>query len=133
MARSRSSDTGANPIEEDRALESAGKVKPFAPPEAQNIDAPPPSESPKAAAALASSLEDQQRFRALVKRWKEDTGHLSSTARMAKHPAYQEIIQMGSAAVPLLLAELKRDPDFWFMALREITKENPVPAEARAR
>ena len=28
---------------------------------------------------------------------------------MAKHPAYREIVQMGPAAVPLLLAELKRD------------------------
>ena len=78
-------------------------------------------------------MEDQKRFRELVKRWKEDTGHLSSTARMAKHPAYREIIQMGSAVLPLLLAELKRAPDFWFAALREITKENPVPARSAGK
>ena len=77
--------------------------------------------------------EDQKRFRELVHRWKEGVGHLSSTARMAKHPAYREIIQMGSAAVPLLLAELKRDPDFWFAALREITKEDPVPARSAGK
>jgi hypothetical protein len=35
---------------------------------------------------------------------------------------------MGWPAVPLLLAELQQQPDFWFKALREITKENPVPA-----
>jgi hypothetical protein len=46
---------------------------------------------------------------------------------MAKHPAYQEIILMGQQVVPLLLAELRRDPDFWFAALRAITGENPVP------
>jgi hypothetical protein len=45
---------------------------------------------------------------------------------MAKHPAYREIISLGAPVVPLLLAELKRDPDFWFVALREITKEDPV-------
>ena len=77
--------------------------------------------------------EPQERFQQLVRRWKTETEHLSSTVRMAKHPAYQEIIRMGSAAVPLLLAELQRDPDFWFAALREITKENPVPARAAGK
>ncbi len=78
-------------------------------------------------------LDDQKRFRELVKRWKEGAAHLSSTARMAKHPAYREIVQMGPAVVPLLLAELKRDPDFWFAALREITKENPVPERSAGK
>ncbi len=84
-------------------------------------------------AEAASPPDDQNRFRELVKQWKEGTGHLSSAARMAKHPAYREIIRMGSAAVPLLLAELKRDPDFWFAALREITKENPVPERSAGK
>jgi len=82
---------------------------------------------------LAPPPDDQKRFRELVRRWKEGAAHLSSTARMAKHPAYREIVQMGPAAVPLLLAELKRDPDFWFAALREITKENPVPARSAGK
>jgi hypothetical protein len=45
---------------------------------------------------------------------------------MAAHPAYREIVGMGRE-VPLLLAELKRKPDHWFIALEEITGENPVP------
>jgi hypothetical protein len=73
-----------------------------------------------------SQEELEPRFRLLVKQWKKETAHLSSTSRMAKHPAYQEIIAMGMAAVPLLLAELRRSPDFWFPALRSITGENPV-------
>jgi hypothetical protein len=52
---------------------------------------------------------------------------------MASHPAYQEIIGMGQKVVPLLLTELKRKPDFWFVALREITGENPVPPESAGR
>jgi hypothetical protein len=71
-----------------------------------------------------------KRFGALVKQWKKETEHLSSAARMAKHPAYREIVQLGSAAVPLLLAELQREPDFWFAALREITNEDPVPPQS---
>jgi hypothetical protein len=110
---------GVNSFEGDRALESAREERPCASGDARDGNAPPP--------------EDQKRFRALVKRWKEDTGHLSSAARMAQHPAYQEIIRMGPAVVPLLLAELKRDSDFWFAALREITKENPVPAQSAGK
>jgi hypothetical protein len=49
---------------------------------------------------------------------------------MAMHPAYQQIIGMGTPAVPLILAELKRGVDHWFWALRAITRENPVPPES---
>jgi hypothetical protein len=52
---------------------------------------------------------------------------------MASHPAYKEIIGMGQEVVPLLLAELKRKPDFWFAALRAITGEDPVPPESAGR
>ena len=74
-----------------------------------------------------------KRFRQLVKQWKAETGHLSSTARMARHPAYQEIIGMGAPVVPLLLVELRRDPDFWFAALRTITGEDRVPAASAGK
>src|SRR5215471_4824898 len=68
----------------------------------------------------------ETRFRALAKRWKKDTEMNSSLARMIRHPAYREIIHMGEPVVPLLLAELEREPDFWFAALREITGVDPV-------
>jgi hypothetical protein len=77
--------------------------------------------------------ELEARFRQLVKKWRKETEHLSSTARMVKHPAYQEIIRFGQPVVPLLLAELGRRPDFWFAALREITGENPVPPESAGK
>jgi hypothetical protein len=84
--------------------------------------------------AGAQSPEDvRAKFRGLVKQWKKETGHMSSAVRMAGHPAYQEIIGMGPPVVPLLLGELRRDPDFWFAALRAITGENPVPAQSAGR
>jgi hypothetical protein len=46
---------------------------------------------------------------------------------MANHPAYREIIGMGGKVVPLLLRELRRQPDHWFIALHELTQANPVP------
>jgi hypothetical protein len=69
------------------------------------------------------------RFQKLVRRWRKETSHWSLASRMAAHPAYREIISMGWAVVPLLLAELRRKPDHWFIALEEITGENPVLPE----
>ena len=34
---------------------------------------------------------------------------------------------MGPAVVPLILAELEREPDHWFWALEAITGESPIP------
>src|SRR5438067_2403633 len=62
----------------------------------------------------------EQRFRDLVDQWKEATEFTSSTTEMVLHPAYQQIIGMGPVAIPFLIAELRRDPDHWFAALKSI-------------
>jgi hypothetical protein len=58
---------------------------------------------------------------------------MSNTAQMAMLPSYQQIIGMGDPAVPLLLEELRREPDHWFWALEAITLENPVPRDAAGK
>jgi hypothetical protein len=73
----------------------------------------------------------RQRFQELVRQWKAATLLLSSITDMAMHPAYQQIIGMGPAALPLLVEELRREPDHWFWALQAITGVNPVPAQDR--
>jgi hypothetical protein len=73
------------------------------------------------------------RFQELVRKWKGERGPTSSAAKMAAHPAYREIVSLGRDAVPLLLAELEREPDHWFLALHEITGAEPVPKESRGR
>jgi hypothetical protein len=75
--------------------------------------------------------EEVAHFHTLAERWKTDTAHHSNVAKRALHPAYQEIIGMGERVVPLLLAELRREPDDWFWALHAITGANPVPATSR--
>jgi len=65
--------------------------------------------------------------------WRKDCAHLSSASEMATHPAYQQIIGMGREALPFILQELEREPDHWFLALRAITQEDPVPEEHRGR
>ena len=57
--------------------------------------------------------------------WKRDTGHLSVEGEIASHEAYQNIIAMGAPAITLILEDLKIEPDFWFIALHELTGELP--------
>jgi len=72
----------------------------------------------------------QHRFRELVAQWKQGTRFLSSIHDMVSHPAYLQIIGMGKEAVPLLLDELRREPDHWFVALQAITGTDPIPPSA---
>src|SRR5262245_43626858 len=74
-----------------------------------------------------------ERFHTLVERWKRERGPHSSSARLTNHPAYQEIIALGPAVVPLLLQELERAPDHWFRALNALTGANPVPEASRGK
>lgn len=82
-------------------------------------------ESIEAAATLETC------FRERVRQWKEATLLMSSITEMATHPAYQEIIGMGKAVLPLIFAEMVRAPDQWFWALKAITGADPVAAADR--
>src|SRR4051812_15206561 len=75
----------------------------------------------------------QAEFRSLVADWKSAEGVSSSLTERFSHPAYGQIILMGEAVLPYLLAELERDPDWWFAALKAITGADPVPASSRGR
>jgi hypothetical protein len=75
----------------------------------------------------------QDRFRQLRDEWKAKSQYLSNTAQIAMLWPYQQIIGMGLPAVPLILAQLRRETDHWFWALEAITGENPVPPEAAGR
>src|SRR5262245_17167320 len=78
---------------------------------------------------IAEQTSLEKEFRSLVQRWQEGCGLLSSTTAMVAHPAYQAIIDLGQPVVPLLLAELAREPVHWFEALKAITGEDPVAPE----
>lgn len=88
-----------------------------------------PESGPPPRAVGTAGLES--RFHALARQWKEETPFLSSVTEMATHPAYQQVIGMGEAVLPLIFAELRREPDHWFWALQAITGENPVPPADR--
>lgn len=76
---------------------------------------------------------DRGEFERLARQWREETGGYSVLKPIVAHPAYRKIIAMGEGALPLIFADLRREPDHWFNALREITGANPVPAADRGR
>src|SRR5947208_2246681 len=53
-------------------------------------------------------------FRRLADTWSEETGDSSFIQKKVGHPAYQQIIELGPDAVPLILCELKESPAYWF-------------------
>src|SRR5262249_40413719 len=83
------------------------------------------------AAAVPDDLEGS--FRRLAAAWRTERGHTSSLSRMTACPAYQQIIGLGPAVVPLLLRELERDPDYWFAALHALTAADPVAESSRGK
>jgi hypothetical protein len=74
-----------------------------------------------------------ERFTVLASEWEKATRYKSLMSDIVFHPAYQQIIGMGSPVVPLLLKELKNNPAHWFWALRSITGVNPVKPEHKGR
>ncbi|NOT64147.1 MAG: hypothetical protein HOP19_28360 [Acidobacteria bacterium] len=82
-----------------------------------------------AESAKKSLPSTESYFRQLADQWRRGTEHTASVKQASLHPAYQRIIGMGPAAVPLLLQELEQAPDHWFWALRAITDEDPAQAE----
>jgi hypothetical protein len=78
----------------------------------------------------AETLEE--RFRRLAAIWEAETWFYSDPDKITGHPAFQEIIRMGEAVIPLLLRDLQRDPHRWCQwvwALPDITGADPVPLE----
>jgi hypothetical protein len=65
-------------------------------------------------------------FKGLVKAWKEGTAGCSITTRRYAHGSYQAILVLGPDVVPLILRELQNRPDWWFEALKALTKKDPT-------
>ena len=79
-------------------------------------------------------VEDWLRLQQLIAQWRVERGAMSSITEAAMCPAYQSILGVGPAAVPLLLGQLEsegEEPDQWFWALKAITGTDPVRDEDR--
>jgi hypothetical protein len=73
----------------------------------------------------------EERFRRLERTWFDEIGYSSSPDELRAHWAFQEIVSMGDAVVPLMLRDLQERPRFWVWALRRITGADPVPVSDR--
>jgi hypothetical protein len=69
-------------------------------------------------------------FQSLKENWKNTRGPTSSITQLVLHASYQRIIGLGLEVVPHILAELSKETDHWFWALKSITGEDPVPDDA---
>lgn len=78
-----------------------------------------------------SRLQPVKKFDSLSATWQHDNDITSSASEIILTPAYQEIIGMGKAAIPLILDELKKENNYWFWALSAITGVNPIKPEDR--
>ncbi|MER9421449.1 hypothetical protein NKI88_03190 [Mesorhizobium sp. M0317] len=67
-----------------------------------------------------------QRFQQLADSWVRETRFTNSMDDIVSNKSLQQIINLGSVVVPLILKDLEREPKHWFYALQILTGANPV-------
>ena len=68
----------------------------------------------------------EARFERLANQWDDETAFLSSATSLVLNSAYQQIIGMGPAVLPLILRHLDFRGGHWFWALKHISGEDPI-------
>jgi hypothetical protein len=68
-------------------------------------------------------------FNRLVREWRRATLALSFVDQKINHPAFRRIVSMSELAIPLIISELRRHPDFLYLALEQIVGQQQVPAD----
>jgi hypothetical protein len=78
--------------------------------------------------SITADPSTREAFAEYTRKWKEETGGLSSPSSIRMNRNYLKIIGLGSTVIPYILEELERDPRDWFYALEMIVedKENPT-------
>ena len=68
-------------------------------------------------------------FNKLAEQWVKKTGILSNSVSIMKHPAYQQIVELGEAVLPLVFRELEKGQMavHWPLVLSAITGADPTP------
>jgi hypothetical protein len=69
----------------------------------------------------------EARFKRLADAWVAETAVLSSPTQTMAHPAFQEIVSMGEAVIPIVLRRMQEGKGDWFLVLSRITGETPLP------
>ncbi len=66
-------------------------------------------------------------FSEQVTLWEDETSFVSDLGEKLGHAAYLRIIGMGRQVIPLILERMHTKPEHWFIALKAIAGESPVP------
>ena len=75
-----------------------------------------------------------QEFLRLIRQWREESGGYSSPKKIISSPAYQQVIAMGEAAVPLILKEIQASRGMFLeYALRKITGADATDESMRGQ
>jgi len=71
----------------------------------------------------------QKKFNELATQWKKETGGYSTVKQMVANENYKYIIAMGPQVLPFIFKDLMIEPNYWFEALRLITRieKDPIP------
>lgn len=83
--------------------------------------------------AQSETTPSRETFERLADEWLRERPRGVDIVQMTRHPAYQDIIELGEPAVPWILQRLAHKPDHWFVALSTITGASPVPPASRGR
>lgn len=75
----------------------------------------------------------QQLLDQIADKWERETRNVSPPKAISQHPLTDEIVKLGSDALPMILRRMESRPWFWFDVLRRLTKGkvNPVSPEMR--
>lgn len=92
---------------------------------------PPAAKAKRPTPTLNQQIDADMRreFTNLTKQWQSAHQFTSSISDVALHPAYQRIIGLGPAVLPLIFRDLEKSLNHWFWALNALTGENPVPED----
>lgn len=72
-------------------------------------------------------------LKTLIGLWERETAVLSSISSKVDHPAYREIVRLGEPAIPHIVNRLRIVPGHLFLALHEITGQNPTTPDMAGR
>jgi hypothetical protein len=71
----------------------------------------------------------REKFEALSNDWLK--GQAGKSRVNYNHSSHRQIVDMGTAAIPFILSELRQESGHWFVALKSIVGYSPVPIESR--
>lgn len=81
---------------------------------------------------LTQDIKSKSRlFNRLSENWHKDTDHHSFSHLITNHEAYLKIIAMGTVAIPFILQDLQERGGNWYVALRILSDQDPVPLESK--